>query len=123
MLIGELATASGLTRETLRFYEKLGLIRSTRNASGYRDYAVETLLLVRYIRTAQAMGFTLAEIGHRLPALWANESPGAAVEQVLQEKLRDIDARIEALQALRGELSARLSTACPLRPLAEAAHA
>ena len=123
MLIGELATASGLTRETLRFYEKLELIRSTRNANGYREYAVETLLLVRYIRTAQAMGFTLAEIGHRLPELWASEARPGTVELVLQEKLRDVDARIEALQALRGELSARLSSACPLRPLAEAAHA
>lgn len=114
MLIGELATSAGLSREALRFYEQQGLIRSRRLANGYRDYPTEALMLVNYIRTAQQLGFTLAEIGHKLPELWDAAEPGPAIVQVLGEKLLEIDARIEALQVLRGALAQRLTQACPL---------
>ena len=56
MLIGELATASGLSREALRFYEQQGLIRARRLDNGYRDYPPEVVTLVQYIRTAQQLG-------------------------------------------------------------------
>ena len=78
MLIGELATASGLSREALRFYEQQGLIRARRLDNGYRDYPPEVVTLVQYIRTAQQLGFTLAEIGDRLPAIWDAAEPGPA---------------------------------------------
>ena len=116
MLIGELAAASGLTREALRFYEQQGLLRARRLANGYRDYAPETLMLVNYIRMAQQLGFTLAEIGHKLPEIWEQTEPGPAITQVLEEKLREIDARIAALQGLREGLATRLVLACPLTP-------
>lgn len=116
MLIGELAAASGLTREALRFYEQQGLIRARRLANGYRDYAPETLMLVNYIRTAQQLGFTLAEIGHKLPEIWEQTEPGPAIAQVLTDKLGEIDARIAALQSLREGLATRLVQACPLTP-------
>ena len=77
MLIGELATASGLSREALRFYEQQGLIRARRLDNGYRDYPPEVVTLVQYIRTAQQLGFTLAEIGDRLPAIWDAAEPCA----------------------------------------------
>jgi len=115
MLIGDLAAASGLTRETLRFYEKQGLIRSRRLANGYRDYAPETAMLVGYIRTAQQLGFTLAEIGRNLPTLWDRAEPGAVVTQVLTEKLAEIDERIDALRSLREDIATRLASACPLQ--------
>jgi MerR family copper efflux transcriptional regulator len=114
MLIGELATAAGLSREALRFYEQQGLIRSRRLSNGYRDYPEEVLMLVNYIRTAQQLGFTLAEIGHRLPAIWDASEPGPAIAQVLGEKLLEIDARIGALQGLRAQLAQRLNLDCPL---------
>ena len=76
MLIGELATASGLSREALRFYEQQGLIRARRLANGYRDYPPEVVTLVQYIRTAQQLGFTLAEIGDR-PRTRPAAEPGA----------------------------------------------
>lgn len=119
MRIGELATAAGISRDTLRFYEQQGLIRSHRLANGYRDYPAEVLLLVNYIRTAQQLGFTLAEIGHRLPALWAragSSEAGEVIGQVLHEKLTEIDARIQALQSLRDQLATRLAQDCPLAP-------
>ena len=123
MLIGELATASGLSREALRFYEQQGLIRARRLDNGYRDYPPEVVTLVQYIRTAQQLGFTLAEIGDRLPAIWDAAEPGPALAQVLAAKLREIDERIAALQALRQTLAERVATDCPLQAPAPRARA
>jgi DNA-binding transcriptional MerR regulator len=114
MLIGELATVAGISRDTLRFYEQQGLIRARRLENGYRDYPDEVLMLVNYIRTAQQLGFTLMEIGHKLPEIWDVADPGTAIAQVLGEKLQEIDARIEALRELREQLAARIALACPL---------
>ena len=107
--------ASGLTREALRFYEKQGLIRARRLPNGYRDYPEETAMLVGYIRTAQRLGFTLAEIGNRLPDIWEQDDPGPAINRVLQEKLLEIDARIDDLKSLREGLAVRLAASCPLQ--------
>ena len=114
MLIGELATAAGVSRETLRFYEQQGLIRARRLDNGYRDYPEEVLMLVNYIRTAQQLGFTLAEIGDKLPAIWDAADPAPALAQVLGEKLQEIDTRIAALGQLRNDLAERLGLDCPL---------
>lgn len=114
MLIGELATAAGISRDTLRFYEQQGLIRARRLDNGYRDYPAEALVLVNYIRTAQQLGFTLAEVGHRLPALWDATDPRLAIAGVLAGKLLEIDERIEALRGLREQLAARIALDCPL---------
>ncbi len=116
MLIGELATAAGMSREALRFYEQQGLIRARRLPNGYRDYPEEVLTLVQYIRTAQQLGFTLAEIGDRLPTIWDAPDPAPAVTEVLSAKLLEIDARIAALQALRQTLAERVLADCPLTP-------
>ena len=70
--------------------------------------------------TAQQLGFTLAEIGDRLPAIWDAADPGPALAQVLAVKLQEIDARIAALQALRQTLAERVATDCPLRGAAAA---
>ena len=114
MLIGELASAAGLSREALRFYEQQGLIQSRRLANGYRDYPEEVLTLVHYIRSAQRLGFSLTEIGHKLPTLWGAADPGSLMTQVLGEKLQDLDARIAALQGLRGQLAQQMEAGCPL---------
>ena len=123
MLIGELATASGLSREALRFYEQQGLIRARRLDNGYRDYPPEVVTLVQYIRTAQQLGFTLAEIGDRLPAIWDAAEPGPALAQVLAAKLQEIDDRIAALQGLRQTLAERVATDCPLQARVQRAKA
>jgi len=118
MQIGEMADATGLSRDTLRFYEKRGLLRARRGANGYRDYPPETVEWLRYLRLAQSLGFTLAEIEADLPLLVA---PGALAGQLrvaLERKLADIDQRIDGLQSLRGELSRRLGqdmSTCPLQ--------
>ncbi len=113
MRIGSLADAAGVSRDTLRFYEKQGLIRSSRTENGYRKYAPETAQLVIYIRTAQKLGFSLAEIGESLPAIWNASDPDTALA-VLMQKARGIDERISGLQNLKQNLLTRARRQCPL---------
>ncbi|MBA5638768.1 MerR family transcriptional regulator [Duganella sp. LX20W] len=114
MKIGTIARAAGVSCDTLRFYEKQGLIRSTRADNGYRHYAPETAQLVTYIRTAQRLGFSLAEIGGHMSAVWNAPDQDAAVAELLAEKVRDIENRIAELQGLRKELLERVRQQCPL---------
>ena len=114
MRIGTLAEAAGVSCDTLRFYEKQGLIRSSRAENGYRQYAPETAQLVIYIRTAQKLGFSLGEIGKSLPAIWSAPDPDAAVAELLAEKVKVIDERISELQILKQDLLVRVRQQCPL---------
>jgi DNA-binding transcriptional MerR regulator len=116
MRIGELAQASAVSRDTLRFYEQRGLIAAQRSANGYRDYPAEMVQLVLYIKTAQRLGFSLGEIGSNVAGLWKAADPDSAVTQLLQDKLTLIETRIAELGELRQELQLRLRQSCPLRP-------
>lgn len=114
MRIGQLSAATGVSRDTLRFYEEQGLIQARRLENGYRDYPDEVQGLVNYIKTAQKLGFTLAEVGNKLPAVWSAAEPGPAIGRLLAEKMREIDERIDGLRALREQLAARVAMDCPL---------
>lgn len=121
MQIGDLAEASGISRDTLRYYEKRGLLRARRAQNGYRDYPPEAVDWLRYIRTAQSLGFTLQEIEADLPLLADPDSAAttAALRAALQAKLTEIERRIAGLHELRAELTRRLHgplADCPLRP-------
>ncbi|SEC61665.1 DNA-binding transcriptional regulator, MerR family [Pseudomonas frederiksbergensis] len=116
MRIGELAQASAVSRDTLRFYEQRGLIAAQRSANGYRDYPVDMVQLVQYIKTAQRLGFTLGEIGNSVAAIGQSPDPDSAITQLLQDKLKLIETRIDELGALRQELQQRLGQRCPLNP-------
>jgi len=116
MRIGELAQASQVSRDTLRFYEQRGLIAAQRSANGYRDYPADMVQLVLYIKTAQRLGFSLGEIGSSVAALWQAPDPDSAVAQLLQDKLNLIENRITELGQLRNELQQRLGQRCPLNP-------
>jgi MerR family copper efflux transcriptional regulator len=121
MQIGELALATGLSRDTLRFYEKRGLLRARRQGNGYRDYPPDAVQWLCYLRSAQALGFTLKEIEAGMPLLEAVD-PGApagspVLRDALQRKLADIDARITALGVLRSQLAAELERPGALCPL------
>lgn len=123
MQIGEMADATGLTRDTLRFYEKRGLLRARRSANGYRDYPPAAVDWLRYIRLAQSLGFTLMEIEADLPLLANPDASADQLRAALERKLADIDQRIAGLQTLRGELARRLGqdmAACPLQATAPA---
>jgi DNA-binding transcriptional MerR regulator len=118
MRIGELSAATGLTRETLRFYEARGLLVARRRGNGYRDYPEEAVEWLCYLRTAQALGFTLAEIETGLPLLATGDASAPMLREALRRKLKDIDARIAGLAALRADLAQRLeepTAQCPLQ--------
>jgi MerR family copper efflux transcriptional regulator len=113
MRIGVLARKVGVSVDAIRLYEARGLIRADRRGNGYRDFPEATLELLRLIRLGQSLGFSLAEIGEVLREVGG----GMAAEEVaalLGQRIAAVDARIAALQELRGLLSARLQAACPL---------
>jgi MerR family copper efflux transcriptional regulator len=123
MQVGEMANATGLSRDTLRFYEKRGLLHARRSANGYRDYPPEAVEWLRYIRIAQSLGFTLIEIEADLPLLTNPDASGKQLRAALARKLQDIDHRISDLRTLRDDLARRLTPdmePCPLRSRLEA---
>lgn len=118
MQIGAIASATGLSRDTLRYYEKRGLLQARRSDNGYRDYPPEALDWLRYIRTAQTLGFTLKEIEADLPLLAAPAEAAPLLRAALERKLAALDQRIAGLGLLRAELARRLDqsmAACPLQ--------
>ena len=109
--IGQLAKRGGVGIDTVRYYERNGLLAPrTRLASGYRRYGDIELARLRFIRRAQGLGFTLKEI-KQLLALSAQRNVGR-VKRSAQAKLVDVEARIAALERVRDGL-ARLIEACP----------
>lgn len=117
MRIGELAEQAAVSRDSLRFYERLGLIRSRRGANGYRDYPAETGQQLLYIKTAQRLGFSLSEIAQHLAGVANSAAPDAAVAELLRDRLGHIERQIAELQTLRDDIHQRLGSGCPLRVL------
>jgi len=109
--IGALAKRAGVGIDTVRYYERNGLITPlARLASGYRRYGELEISRLRFIRRAQALGFTLKEV-RELLALSAQRDV-ARVKRTAQAKLADVEARIAALERMRDGLS-NLISACP----------
>lgn len=113
MQVGELARATGVSTDAIRLYEARGLIRSIRRPNGYRHFPPDAEVLVRLIRQAQGLGFTLAEVGEVLQGL-SGELPAAAVRALLEDRLARVDAQMASLTRVRGLLQTRLDQACAL---------
>ena len=107
--IGGLARAGGVGVETVRYYQRRGLLPTPAAADGVRRYAMEDLRRLRFIRSAQGAGFTLDQIGDLL-ALDATDDRARARE-LAGERIVALDARIAELRAARNALS-RLANAC-----------
>jgi len=111
MRIQRAAEAAGVNAQTLRYYEQRGLIRRVgRRASGYRDYTDEQVRVVRFIKRAQELGFTLQEVADLLK-LRAARAPKTAVRTLAERHLGDLDARIADLTRMRDALR-HLTHAC-----------
>jgi Hg(II)-responsive transcriptional regulator len=105
MRIGEVAARAGVKIQTLRYYERRGLLEEPRRtSSGYRQYSAETVRVLRFIKRAQELGFTLAEIQDLLRLREDRESNRAEVQAVARTKVEDIEGRIRSLQAMRRAL-------------------
>ncbi|MFF4836033.1 MerR family DNA-binding protein [Streptomyces sp. NPDC001315] len=110
-----MAAQAGLTKDAIRFYERIGLVMGRRLTNGYRDFPPEAVPRLRYVRTAQTLGFTLAEIARHGEELSRAPDAAEALSALFAEKIQVIDARMTELAALRADLTARAGTACPLR--------
>ncbi len=104
MRSGELAAAAGVSPDTLRHYERAGLLPAPKRLrNGYRAYSPETLETVQLIQRALAIGFTLAEIGAFLRERRGGSPPCKRVHALAAERLADTERRIEALTRFRDE--------------------
>jgi DNA-binding transcriptional MerR regulator len=106
---GELAREAGVSTDTLRHYERKGVLqRPRRSANGYREYPPDALARVLLVRRALAFGFTLDELARVLRARASGSAPCREVRALAAAKLSDVEARLRELTALRDELRATL---------------
>ncbi len=105
LTIGTLAKQSGVNLETIRFYERSGLLPAPqRSAAGYRHYQEMDVRRLRFIRRGRELGFSLEEIRSLLDLASHPESPCASADQMVREHLDTIEARIRDLQNMQAEL-------------------
>jgi MerR family mercuric resistance operon transcriptional regulator len=109
LTIGQLAAASNVGVETIRFYQRTGLVEVPDKSGGIRRYGVEHLRNLRFIRLAQTAGFTLAEIKELLDLDSGQDHQRA--RQLANARIAELDVKIDELQRARAMLK-RLSTEC-----------
>ena len=112
LTIGQLAKQAGVGVETIRFYEREGLLAEPeRRPSGYRQYTAEVVRRVRFIRHAKDLGFALKEIQELLELRVDPISTCADVRKRARAKIADINGRIAALERMKAALE-RLARSC-----------
>ncbi|MDQ3165958.1 MAG: heavy metal-responsive transcriptional regulator [Actinomycetota bacterium] len=117
MLIGELADAAGLPSQTIRFYERKGLLpEPERGANGYRTYDPSMLTRLNFVQTAQAAGLTLAEIASIIDLRDDGTVPCAHVASLIDRKLANVRARMKDLAVLETELESLIDRSHRLNP-------
>lgn len=120
LTIGEVARLAQVNIETLRYYERRGLLlKPSRSPSNYRLYPREAVRRVRFIKQAQELGFTLKEIQELLSL---RATPGAGCADVLERaelKIKAIDEKVHTLQAMRKALSALMGQCAGRGPITE----
>lgn len=112
MKIGELAKATGSNSETIRYYEKIGLLpRPSRTYSNYRDYGTPDAERLAFIRHARGLGFELSDVRSLIGLSEQPDRDCAEVDAIASRHLADVETKIARLATLRDELG-RMVTAC-----------
>lgn len=120
MTIGQVAKASGVGVETIRFYEREGLLpRPPRTGSGYRTYPEDTPRRLHFIKRARDLGFTLHEIVELLNLSDRGQGEAALVRDRAQHKLADLERRIRDLERMRSTLQHLVHCCDGRQPLSE----
>jgi DNA-binding transcriptional MerR regulator len=102
LLAGELAKACGVSTDTLRYYERVGVLAPPRRThAGYRQYPADAVARVRMVRRALSLGFTLAELARIFRVRERGGAPCREVRAMAEVKLREIERQLEELTALR----------------------
>lgn len=105
MNIGEAAKASGVSAKMIRHYESVGLFpEAARTQSGYRQYADPEINTLRFIRHARDLGFSIEQIRELLGLWQSRRRPSRQVKALAQAHLRELDAKLLELHAMRGAL-------------------
>lgn len=112
MNIGDAAKASGVSAKMIRYYEQIGLIPPAgRTHSGYRDYTEKDVHVLRFVRRARDLGFSVAEIDGLLQ-LWRNRRRRSAdVKRIALDHIQDLQRRIADMQEMAATLQ-QLATCC-----------
>lgn len=112
MRTSEAAAQAGVNLQTLRYYERRGLLSAParHGAGGYRDYTVEDVGVVRFSKRAQALGFRLTEIESLLELDRGGPDSCGAARDLAVEKIADLDQRLACLQAMRASLEQLVAT-------------
>lgn len=119
LTIGQLGEATATKVETIRYYEKIGLLPAPdRTAGNYRSYAGEHLSRLGFIRRARELGFSIADVRELLDLAAHAERPCSDVDRIAARHLATTERKIEALERLRRELRATLAS-CAGGPVAE----
>lgn len=110
--IGEAASAAGVSTKMIRHYEDIGLIpKAKRTYSGYRTYSDTEIHVLRFIRQARGLGFSIKQIGELLE-LWQDRGrPSSKVKALALEHARELDAKIGEMRAMKSTLE-RLAAHC-----------
>ena len=104
--IGQVARQAGVGVETIRFYERKGLIKEPpRRASGYRQFSLDAVKRIRFIKRAQELGFSLSEIADLLSLRTVPYSSCKDVKRRAEGKLADIERKLRDLQRMRKTLT------------------
>jgi len=107
--IGQLARQTGLSDKAIRFYETIGVLPPPpRDSTGYRLYPAETVEVLRFVKQAQELGLTLAEIKEIVTIRRGGQPPCEHVYRLLQKKAAELDRKLESLKALRGRIQQSL---------------
>ena len=113
LTIGDLSRRTGLAVSAIRFYETHGIVQPLRNAGGHRRYARADIRRLSFVMVAQRLGFPLAEIAAHMAHLPAHKAPTKSDwTRISRGFRRDIDARIDALTALRDKLDGCIGCGC-----------
>ena len=115
MKIGQVAKQADVNIDTVRYYERRGLLDEPerQRSSNYREYPADTAQLIRFIKRAQELGFTLSQVEELLRLREGKAQSRAEVRTLAAAKLRDIDEKISRLQSMRAALGVLLdSCAC-----------
>jgi MerR family transcriptional regulator, copper efflux regulator len=113
MTIGRLAKAAGVNIDTIRYYERHGLLpRAARRESGYREYAAGDVARLSFIRRAKDLGFSLTDIAELLSLSKDRRSDMRGVKRKAEERLADVERKIAELRRVQRGLKT-LIDACP----------
>ncbi|TMC12216.1 MAG: MerR family transcriptional regulator [Chloroflexi bacterium] len=111
MRSGQVASQAGVNVETLRYYERRGLLPPPpREPSGYRSYGSEAVRMVRFVKRAQELGFSLDEVDALLDLAGGGPEACEAVQRLTGERIAELDRRIADLQAMRRSLQRLVAT-------------